>query len=152
MNTDGALLSAEHLDAMMQEAQAAFPAECCGLLLGLRGEAGWHIAGARAMRNASANPNQGFEFDPREQLRVYREADNFGWEIVGHYHSHPNGRPGPSPTDLQLARARGDRGLWLILAVSAGKFIDASLWQLRGEPGDFCRLRLDIDKQNLGQQ
>lgn len=152
MNTDGALLSAEDLEAMIHEAETAFPAECCGLLLGMRGEAGWHIAAARAMRNASANPNQGFEFDPREQLRVYREADNFGWEIVGHYHSHPNARKGPSPTDLKLARDRDDRGLWLILAVSAGKFVDASLWQLRGAPGEFCRVRLDIDKQNLAQQ
>lgn len=152
MNTDSALLSAEHLAAVIQEAEAAYPAECCGLLLGMRGEAGWHIAAAQAMRNASANPNQGFEFDPREQLRVYREADNFGEEIVGHYHSHPNARIGPSPTDLKLARDRGDRGLWLILAVSAGKFIDASLWQLRGEPGEFCRVRLDIAKHDLARQ
>lgn len=152
MNTDSALLSAEHLTAVIQEAEAAYPAECCGLLLGMRGEAGWHIATPRALRNASANPNHGFEFDPREQLRVYREADNFGEEIVGHYHSHPNARQGPSPTDLKLARDRGDRGLWLILAVSEGKFVDASLWQLCGEPGEFCRVRLEIARPVQAQQ
>lgn len=152
MNTDSALLSAEHLAAMIQEAEAAYPAECCGLLLGLPGETGWHIAAARAMHNVSTNPTKGFEFDPREQLRVYREADNFGEEIVGHYHSHPNARKGPSPTDLNLARDRSDRGLWLILAVSEGKFVDASLWQLRGEPGEFNRVQLDIAKHDLARQ
>ncbi len=95
------------------------------------------------MRNAGAKPELGFEFDAREQLRAYREAETAGLEIVGHYHSHPNARAGPSPTDLQIARERYDRGLWLIIAIAQGKFIDASLWQLRGEPGEFVRVQLD---------
>ncbi len=143
MKTDRATLSSEQLSAVVREAETAFPQECCGLLFGQRTEEGWQIARAYAMCNASAKPELGFEFDAREQLRAYREAEAADWEIVGHYHSHPNARAGPSPTDLQIARERYDRALWLILAIAQGRFIDASLWQLRGEPGEFQRVELD---------
>jgi proteasome lid subunit RPN8/RPN11 len=142
MKTERATLSSEQLAVVIREAEAAFPQECCGLLFGRRTEEGWQIAQTYAMRNTSAKPELGFEFEAREQLRAYREAESAGLEIVGHYHSHPNGRAGPSPTDLQIARERYDRGLWLILAVAQGKFIDASLWQLRNEPGEFVRVDL----------
>ena len=143
MKTDRATLSSEQRVALIREAEAAFPQECCGLLFGQRTEEGWQIVRAYTMRNAGAKPELGFEFDAREQLRAYREAETAGLEIVGHYHSHPNARAGPSPTDLQIARERYDRGLWLIIAIAQGKFIDASLWQLRGEPGEFVRVQLD---------
>jgi proteasome lid subunit RPN8/RPN11 len=144
MKSERALLSAEHLAAIVKEAESAFPAECCGLLLGKRTAQGWNIVQVRALRNASARPEKGFEFDAREQLRAYREADAAGLEILGNYHSHPNARREPSPTDLQLARERMDDGLWLILAVARGKFIAASLWQLQGEPGEFQRIDFAI--------
>ncbi|NUO79952.1 M67 family metallopeptidase [candidate division KSB1 bacterium] len=142
MKTDRATLSSEQLALVIRAAESAFPQECCGLLFGQRTAEGWQIVQAHAMRNASAKPELGFEFEAREQLRAYREAEAAGLEIVGHYHSHPNARAGPSPTDLQIARERYDRGLWLIVAIENGKFIDASLWQLHGEPGEFVRVEL----------
>jgi proteasome lid subunit RPN8/RPN11 len=144
MRPDSAILAAEHLGAIAKEAESAFPAECCGLLLGRCTAQGWNLVQTRAMRNASTRPERGFEFDAREQLRAYREADAAGLEILGNYHSHPNDRRGPSPADLALARERFDRGLWLILAVAKGKFIEASLWQLQGEPGEFQRIEYSI--------
>ncbi len=140
MNPEREWIAAAPLAAMAQAAESAFPEECCGMLLGRRTARGWNIVAARAMRNASAKPGLGFEFEAREQLQAYREADAAGLEIFGHYHSHPNDRRGPSPADLQLARERCDRGLWLILAVAHGKLTEASLWQLHGEPGEFQRI------------
>lgn len=140
MKTERALLPAQLLAEMAQAAKAAFPAECCGLLLGGQTPQGWNIARVRPMRNASARPELGFEFEAREQFVAQREADAAGLEVLGNYHSHPNGRRGPSPTDLRLARERFDRGLWLILAVANGELIETSLWRLRGEPGEFQRI------------
>ncbi|MGH7491197.1 MAG: M67 family metallopeptidase [bacterium] len=144
MKTERAILAAEHLAAVAQEAELAFPAECCGLLLGRRTPQGWSLEQSRAMRNASPQPERGFEFDTHEQLRAYREADAAGLEVLGNYHSHPNARRGPSPVDLALARERCDRSLWLILAVANGKFDETSLWQLQGEPGEFERIEYSI--------
>jgi len=152
MKTEQAELTAEHLAAMKQAAEAAYPAECCGLLLGTPSATGWRILAVPALRNASATPEFGFEFDAREQLRAYRAADAAGLEVLGNYHSHPNARRGPSPTDLQFARARFDRGLWFILAVAAGQCVEASLWQLQGEPGEFRRIAYAIvSNQELAQ-
>ncbi len=145
MRPERAKLKAEHLALFAQEAEAAFPAECCGLLLGERTPQAWNILKVCALHNAGADPERGFAFEAREQLRAQREADAAGLEILGNYHSHPNGRRGPSPTDLQLARERMDRSLWLILTVAGGKFVEASLWQLRGEPGEFQRLDYAIE-------
>lgn len=140
MALERVIISPDHLQALVQEAEEAFPRESCGLLFGKKTEASWLLLQLRPMRNISPQPEAGFEFDNREQLSAMREADAAGYEILGHYHSHPNGRRGPSPTDLQLARTRLDNGLWLIVAVAAKKWIDTSAWQLRGEPGEFVRI------------
>ena len=145
MNPEYTLLQPESLAAIVKAAEGAFPAECCGLLLGKRAPHGWNVLQVRPMRNAGEEPERGFAFEAREQLRAYREADAAGLEVLGNYHSHPNARRGPSPTDLQLARERMDRGLWLILAVAEGAFVDASLWQLRGDPGEFQRIAYKIE-------
>jgi len=145
MKAERAVISPEAFAGLAQQAEAAYPRECCGLLLGKRMAAGWRIVRTNPMRNASGKPEQSFEFDPAEQLRAYRAADAAGWEVLGHYHSHPNGRQQPSPTDLQLALERSDYGLWLIVAVSRGRWLATGLWQLRGNPVAFQRLRLEIN-------
>ncbi len=143
MKAERAVISPEAFAGLAQQAEAAYPRECCGLLLGKRMATGWRIVRTNPMRNASSKPEQSFEFDPAEQLRAYRAAEAAGWEILGHYHSHPNGRHEPSPTDLQFATERSDRGLWLILAVAHGRFLAASLWQLPSEAAVFQRVAME---------
>ena len=142
MQTESVTISANDLAALIARAEGAFPNECCGLLLGTKSACVAQIETIRTMRNAAAEPQRGFEFEAREQLQAYREADAAALEVIGHFHSHPNGRRGPSPTDLELARVQMTPDFWLILAVSEGKCVDASLWQLRGEPGEFVRVEL----------
>ena len=144
VQTEVAYISPANLSRIIAQAEQAFPNECCGLLLGLRQQAGCQIQQVRPMRNVADRPQLGFTFDPREQLVAMREADAAGLEMLGHYHSHPNARSGPSPTDLKNARQHFDRGLWLILAIGRGKFLEASLWQLAGEPGEFVRRRMIV--------
>jgi len=98
-------------ELLLAEASAAHPHECCGLLLGA--DAGCIDAGLPAA-NVAARPETGFEIDPALLLRAHREARGAGRRILGHYHSHPNGSPEPSPRDA--ARALDDGQLWLIIA------------------------------------
>ncbi len=97
------------------EARAAFPAECCGLLEGFRqGGRGVLVTAAHPARNVALDPLTGFLVEPELQFRLLRALRGTDRSIIGCYHSHPNGRPGPSPRDR--AAACEDGFVWVILA------------------------------------
>ena len=79
----------------MAHARAEAPKEACGLISG-RG-----AAPTRVIRCANAHPAPvtRYSIDPREQLRVFRDMEANGEELLAIYHSHPNTQPYPSPTD-----------------------------------------------------
>jgi proteasome lid subunit RPN8/RPN11 len=102
-------------DQIVQETRAAFPRECCGLLEGITEGESVRIDAAHPTRNLAESEDR-FEIDPREQFALLRAARDRGREIVGCYHSHPNGRPEPSPRDLENA---GEEGfVWLIASLA----------------------------------
>jgi len=97
-------------------ARACFPRECCGVLEGTV------VEDAIAVRLTHATANRAdaadrFEIDPAEQFRLMREARARGAEIVGCYHSHPNGQPRPSPRDAEFATE--DNFVWLVAALAS---------------------------------
>lgn len=99
-----------------RDARAAFPAECCGLIEGICEEGLVRATAVRATRNRSSEVDR-FEIDPSEHIRLLRAARAAGREIVGCYHSHPNGRAEPSQHDRDNANEKGF--IWLIAALSA---------------------------------
>lgn len=93
------------------EAAAASPqAEVCGLLLGTLGR----VERLVPARNVAADPQRSFEIDPATLLATHRAARGQGRQVIGHWHSHPNGRTGPSARDA--ARATENGQIWLIIA------------------------------------
>jgi proteasome lid subunit RPN8/RPN11 len=70
------------------------PNECCGLLIGTN-EMVHDVVRAR---NAQRSPTK-FEVAPADHFAAIRRARAGGFEVVGAYHSHPNGPSGPSETD-----------------------------------------------------
>lgn len=98
-----------------REARAALPRECCGLIEGIYKEGIAHAAALHPTSNLLADADR-FEIDPTEQFRLIRAARERGAEIIGCYHSHPNGRAEPSERDREGA---GEEGfLWLIASLS----------------------------------
>ena len=95
---------------LIQEAVRAHPDECCGLLLGQGGL----VTEARAAANVHPDPATHFEIEPAVLLAAHRAARNGSLQVLGYYHSHPNGRARPSPAD-QAAAARDGR-VWAIIA------------------------------------
>lgn len=71
--------------------------------------------------NVAANPARHFELDPATLFAAHKAARAGGPAILGHYHSHPSGRPEPSATDA--ASATPDGHLWLIIGGD-----EARLW------------------------
>ncbi len=107
-------------------AEAAYPDECCGLLVGRDGDGGEVVVTAVA---PSPNVAQGdhadsFEVDPQVRFDVMRRLDGKNADagarerIVGHYHSHPDHPPKPSARDLDMAYE--PELVWVIVGVDDG--------------------------------
>jgi desampylase len=103
-------------DAIFAAARAAQPDECCGLLEGERAGDIVRILALHPTANLAPDPAAGFEIDPAAHIRLRCRLRNTGREVVGCWHSHPNGRTAPSERD----RACGCEPdfVWLIAAVS----------------------------------
>lgn len=100
----------------MRQARAALPGECCGLIEGAREGDAARATALHPLRNLAAEPDR-FEIDPARHIALLRALRGTGREIVGCYHSHPNGRPELSPRDRRSVA--GDDFIWLIAAVGA---------------------------------
>lgn len=96
------------------EARSAWPRECCGLIEGSPDNESVRVTALHPMPNIAELPDS-FEIDPAAHIALLRTLRGTGREIVGCYHSHPNGRAEPSERDC--ARASEGDFLWLICAV-----------------------------------
>jgi [CysO sulfur-carrier protein]-S-L-cysteine hydrolase len=81
-------------DQMVAHALGEFPNEACGLLAGT-GTRAEHFF---AMRNADASPVT-YRLDPKEQITIFDEIDEKGWDLQGIFHSHTHSEAYPSETD-----------------------------------------------------
>lgn len=111
------VMTAAQLAVIADAAEAAFPHECCGLLVG---------TGKRSVRVTRLIPAPNllrdqspdrFELDPRIRFETERQLRGSFERIVGHWHSHPDGSATPSPTDL--TQAWEPEMIWLIAGVTA---------------------------------
>ena len=98
------LLSPKHVEALSAEARRALPEECCGLLLGTREPDVLHVKEIIPVPNVWEGPHADrYMLEPRALLRAERTAAAAGNEVLGFFHSHPNGRAEPSAFDAELA-------------------------------------------------
>jgi proteasome lid subunit RPN8/RPN11 len=85
-------------DEMVEHGLAGFPDEACGLLAGKEGRPIKFFA----MTNQDASPVS-YRLDPREQLEVFTELDDEGWDLLGIFHTHTHSEAYPSDTDRKQA-------------------------------------------------
>lgn len=53
--------------------------------------------------NAASNPARHYEIAPQELFHLTREIRAAGLQLLGIYHSHPNGKNEPSARDIEQA-------------------------------------------------
>ena len=101
-------------------AEEAYPEECCGLLIGFREPDGQvRVTEIAESSNVAPPPRRDrFEVDPAMRFAVMRRLRDGRDQIVGHYHSHPDGPAEPSQHDASMAYE--PELLWFIVAVTAG--------------------------------
>jgi len=88
-------ISAQLLEEVRKEPQR----ECCGLLAGRDGV----IQRVLPATNAASDPATAYEIAPKELFRMMREMREPGLELLGIYHSHPQGANEPSRRDIERA-------------------------------------------------
>src|SRR5687767_6545425 len=91
------------VDEMVAQAIEELPNEACGIIAGRDGAA----TRLYRARNAEASPFR-YNIDPRDLLRISREIDDNGWDVLVIYHSHVASEAYPSPTDIRLAQWPGE--------------------------------------------
>ena len=90
--------------AIAAHARETYPAECCGFLVGHRGRIGFAVR----MRNVAGSARR-YRIDDRAHIELRRilRACAPPLEIVGVYHSHPDGSATPSDSDCAEAHYSG---------------------------------------------
>jgi [CysO sulfur-carrier protein]-S-L-cysteine hydrolase len=83
---------------IVEQSLREFPNEACGVIAA---EDGVPVK-VFAMKNADASPVT-YRLDGKEQLKVFDEIDERGWELWAIYHSHTHSDAYPSETDRRLA-------------------------------------------------
>lgn len=109
---------------MVAHAQAVYPNECCGAMLGLAENGSKVVRAAVALDNA-------FEGEQRERyllraedlLAADREAHARSMDLVGIYHSHPDCGAYFSKTDLENSCPWYS---FVVLSVKEGRFDHAA--------------------------
>lgn len=125
-------------------AEAAYPDECCGLLVG-RAEASGDLLVSRA--EASPNVAEGdtrdsFLVDPKIQFDLMRELGDGPECIVGHYHSHPDHGAAPSERDRRSVFYPDH--VWVIVAVDGGRAGDMTAHLFDAGRGRFREIPLRV--------
>ena len=94
------VLRREHYAAIIAHARETAPAECCGLIGGVRTQA----QTVYRLRNVTSAPERAYEAAPEELFAAQRQMRERGENLLAIYHSHPRSNdPSPSETDVQLA-------------------------------------------------
>jgi proteasome lid subunit RPN8/RPN11 len=119
------------LDAIRAHGAEGYPHEICGIMLGPRGEGG--VTEVRRAR---------YEIDPRDHIRIQREADAEGLDIVGYYHSHPDHPAQASRFDTERAWAGY---IYLIVAIANGQPVDENGFVADNDGGPFRPEPLVVD-------
>lgn len=112
--------------------EGTYPHECCGILLGTMDEDGTRVvtSTARCGNTRTDSPQNRYNIDPKELVRIQREGRERGEDIVGFYHSHPDHPAQWSPTDLAEAHWFGCS--YVITRVAQGKADITNSFELAG--------------------
>ena len=111
--------------------EETYPHECCGVLLGqMDGDVRTVTSTARCGNTRTDSPQNRYQIDPKELVRIQREARGHEEDIIGFYHSHPDHPAQWSKTDLEEAHWIGCS--YVITRVAAGKADVTNSFELTG--------------------
>lgn len=138
------LVTSEQIEAMTAHAEADYPHECGGLLLG-------HLAADNAKTVVETLPmvntadvetrHDRVLIDPRDLMKAERYARGKGVDVIGYYHSHPDDEAVPSQFDLDHALP-----VWsyIIFSVRDKKAVNWNSWKMENDRSKFNKEIVEI--------
>jgi proteasome lid subunit RPN8/RPN11 len=127
-------------EAIRAHGAEGYPNEICGVMIGPPGDR--TVTEVKRARNIIVDrARDRYEIDPRDHIRIQREADAAGMDIVGYYHSHPDHPAEASRFDTERAWAGY---VYLIVAVHSGQPVDANAFVADNDGGPFHSEPLEI--------
>lgn len=137
-------LSRYDFDQLLLWASDSHPQECCGLIWGSSIECNeqsdhymYEVHGIELTKNVANDPSRYFEIDPVALINAAKDARSGHKQLIGYFHSHPNGLLTPSMHDANMADDVGM--LWIIIADN-----EISAW-LRQQDGELHNAFNGID-------
>ncbi|MAR79283.1 MAG: hypothetical protein CMM18_03530 [Rhodospirillaceae bacterium] len=109
------LVNEKVINGIKYNANLTFPNECCGFLSGKRRKQLLNIDKYHPCENISNLPKQEFKINPVCHIKLQKKLRSLDREVIGVYHSHPNGALELSKKDIYYF---GDNNLlWFIIAL-----------------------------------
>ena len=118
------------LEEIRHQGEAAYPAECCGAMIGRSVEGGKEVVRLVPAVNRRTDDPHRYLIAPDDLRRVEAEARRESLEVVGYYHSHPDHPARPSAFDTEHAWPWYS---YLIVRIDRGRAADAASWVLDDE-------------------
>ena len=133
-------ITAAAMQAVRAHGAEGYPHEICGVLVGPRG--GRVATEAKRARNMIVErARDRYEIDPVDHLRIQREADDSGDDIIGYYHSHPDHPAQASRFDTERAWSGY---VYVIVSVANGTPLDANAFVAENDGGPFRHEPLEV--------
>lgn len=126
-------ISRQQAAILRQWTDQALPTECCGLLFG----EGGRVSTMELTANVAKNPTRHFEIDPTRLIAAMRAMRDGGAEIIGYFHSHPEG--GAHPSDCDARSAQADGRYWLIVSGD-----DMRVWTPNDKAGEVSFMEAEL--------
>ncbi len=152
-------IPAEFLRKIREQAEKDYPRETCGILIG-RKDRPDEISGIYPCRNVQDDYHAedpvnfartsaaAYFMDPRDLLRVHKEARQKGCEVRVIYHSHVNAGAYFSEEDQRMALSEGEPAYpgvcYLVISVREGKAEEASIFSWDPKAKTFLKEALGI--------
>jgi len=120
-----------HYEAIRRHGEETYPHECCGVLLGqMEDDTRIVSSTVRAGNTRTDSAHNRYNIDPKELVRIQRQARERNEDIIGFYHSHPDHPAQWSQTDLAEAHWFGCS--YVITSVEKGKAVLTNSFALTG--------------------
>lgn len=128
-------------DEIRRHGEAAYPAECCGALIGRVEADGKEVVRLAAAVNRRTDDPHRYLIAPDDLQRLEREVRAAGLELVGYYHSHPDHPAAPSAFDADHAWPWYS---YVIVRIDRGRGAELASWVLCDDRPQMLPESLDV--------
>ncbi|MEH6475379.1 MAG: M67 family metallopeptidase [Sneathiella sp.] len=121
-------MSSAQLEELRAHTLICMPQEACALLIGQREKSGnWQVSRVAVAKNIAERKEKFFEVDPALRIGLERDLRDQDDEIIGVFHSHPNGHAEPSKSDESMIIER--HLIWLVASIDGALSFEIGAYQ-----------------------